>query len=47
MDGILVWMVPRLGDQTRNIMNRDDAVKQHHDYEKEQAKCEIIQKRIV
>lgn len=27
-------------------MDRDDAVKQHRDDEKEQAKCEVVQERI-
>ena len=35
--------MPRLSDLGRNVVDRDDAVDQHDDHEKQQTKCEVIQ----
>jgi hypothetical protein len=39
-------MMARLRDLRRDVVDRDDAVEQHHDHEDQQTKRKIIQKRI-
>jgi hypothetical protein len=46
VDRILVGMMTALGDLGRDIVDRDDAVEQHHNHENQQEKREIVQKRI-
>ena len=46
VDRVLVGMMARLRDLRRNVVDRDDAVEQHHDHEKQQKQREIVEKRI-
>jgi hypothetical protein len=47
MDGVLVWMMPPLGDLGWYVMDCDDPVEDRYDHENEQPKCEIVQEWIV
>jgi hypothetical protein len=46
VDGVLVRMMTRMRDPSRNVVDRDDALDQHDHHEKQQAQCEIIQEWI-
>src|SRR6476620_11519834 len=39
-------MITRLCDLGWNVVDRDDAVEQHHNDENQQEKCKIVEKRI-
>src|SRR6516165_2159117 len=42
MDRVLVGVMTRMSDLGRNVVDRDDAVDQHDDHEKQQAKRKVI-----
>src|SRR5690349_19460569 len=46
VDRVLVWVVARLGDQIRNVMDCDDAVEQHHNHKEENSESEVVQERV-
>jgi hypothetical protein len=46
MDCVLVGMVALFCDRVRDIVDRDNAVEQHHDHEQQQKQREIVQKRV-
>jgi hypothetical protein len=46
VDRVRMGMMARLRDLRRDVVDRDDAVEQHHDHEDQQTKRKIIQKRI-
>src|SRR6516164_11206409 len=43
MDRVFVRMMTRMGDLGRNVVDRYDAVDQHDDHEKQQAKRKVIE----
>src|SRR5215212_3086733 len=46
MNGVLVRVVSAFRNQVRNIVDRDDAVEQHHDHEDQDEEREVIQERV-
>ena len=44
MNGILMRVMPLLGDDIRNIVNRDHPISQDKDNEEEDCECEVAQK---
>src|SRR6516225_6263412 len=46
VDRVLVGMMAGLRDLRRDVVDRDDAVEQHHDHENQEKQREIVEKRI-
>jgi hypothetical protein len=46
VDRVLMRMLTGFGDLIRDVVNGDNGVEQHHDYEYEQEECKIVEKRI-
>ena len=44
VNGILVWVIPRLGNVIRDVMNRDHPVGEGQDDKDEDGECKIAQK---
>ncbi|WP_245435681.1 hypothetical protein [Microvirga calopogonii] len=46
VNGVLMWVVARLGDAVGNVVNGDDAVEQRDRHEEEDAQRQIVQEGI-